>query len=146
MALLVSVALHLEVAGPAAESYANPLSPVGISATLFGSPRVGDEVFAAWVDQLQIESPELRINRITSYADTVAHLPARHLDLVHPSIGEIWVGADPRVAYACRGESEGEASEACSASIPLPKTSLLDHAGPFGGVWIGQSKCRRSGA
>lgn len=143
MALLVSLALHLEVSGPASLSYENPLPQVGVSATLFGAPRVGDEVFAAWVDELQIDSPELRINRVTSYADTIAHLPARHLDLIHPSIGEIWVGADPRVAYACRSETEGEESEVCGASIPLPKTSLLDHAGPFGGIWIGQSKCRR---
>lgn len=143
MALLVSIALHLEVNGDAAASYETPLPEIGITATLFGAPRVGDEVFAGWVDTLQIENPDFRVNRVTSYADTFAHLPARHLDLVHPSIGEIWVGADPRVAYACRSETEGEESEVCGASIPLAKTSLLDHAGPFGGIWIGESKCRR---
>jgi hypothetical protein len=142
--LLVALALQLEISGPAATQYAQPLAHVDIRATLFGLPRVGDQVFADWVDEL-VSNPsnKLQINRVSSYADTIAHLPARHLDLAHPSIGEFWVGADPRVVYACKSEHEGAESQRCSASIPLGRSSLQDHAGPFGGVRIGANSCRR---
>lgn len=137
--LLTALALHMEITGPAATAYATPLPEVDITASLFGLPRVGDQVFADWVDEL-VDAPrsQLKIRRITSYADTIPHLPERHLDLVHPAIPEIWVGADPRTAYACKGPEAG-----CSELIPLPKTSLMDHAGPFAGVWVGASACRR---
>ncbi len=142
--LLLATALHLEVSGPAADAYENPLPPVEISATLFSLPRVGDQSFADWMDTLvETSNRKLRINRVTSFADTIAHLPERHLELAHPSLGEIWVGADPRVAYACRSASLHEESDVCSGSISLPRTSLLDHAGPFGGVWIGPRSCHR---
>lgn len=142
--LLVALALQLEISGPAATQYAQPLSHVDIRATLFGLPRVGDQVFADWVDELvSNQANKLQINRVSSYADTIAHLPARHLDLAHPSIGEFWVGADPRVVYACKSEQEGAESQRCSASIPLGRSSLQDHAGPFGGVRIGANSCRR---
>ncbi|KAK4687629.1 hypothetical protein P7C73_g2501, partial [Tremellales sp. Uapishka_1] len=142
--LLVALALHLEVSGPAALAYDRPLEAIDISTTLFGQPRVGDQAFADWVDEVVSREENFSMNRIVSYADTIPHLPARHLELAHPSMGEIWVGADPRTAYACVAESVGEESSACSESIPLPSTSLLDHAGPFAGVWIGKNSCQRN--
>ncbi|EIW66807.1 hypothetical protein M231_01426 [Tremella mesenterica] len=141
LGLLIALALHLEVSGPAAASYITPLPEIDITATLFGLPRVGDTVFADWVEDLVEETHgKLKIHKITSYADTVVHLPERHMGLVHPPVGEIWVGADPRVAYACRGEGK---DRVCSEEMELSKTSLLDHAGPFAGVWIGPGSCRR---
>ena len=143
--LLVAAALHLEISTPTAQEYTLPLPLVEISATLFGLPRVGDQSFANWVDSMVLSSlHKVRISRVTSYADTIPHLPERHLELRHPSLGEIWVGADPRIAYACRSAVEHDESDLCSASIPLPKTSLLDHEGPFGGIWIGSRSCRWS--
>lgn len=140
--LLTALALQQELAGPAAEAYEQDLHDVAISATLFGLPRVGNQAFADWVDELVSDpTSNLQINRVTSYSDTITHLPEKHLELAHPSIGEIWVGADPRTAYACRSEVDGTESAECSASIPLDKTSLIDHSGPFGGVWIGSSSC-----
>ncbi|ORY29504.1 hypothetical protein BCR39DRAFT_169167 [Naematelia encephala] len=141
--LVAAIALHLEVTGPASQSYAVPLSPISIRTTLFGLPRVGDESFALWVDGLILSSPDtLQINRITSFADTIPHLPERHLDLAHPSLGEIWIGADPRMGYACRSAQLGQESDQCSGGLALQQTSLLDHAGPFGGVWIGKASCQ----
>jgi hypothetical protein len=147
--LLVATALHLEVTGPAAQEYARPLTAVNIRSTLFSSPRVGDEPFAQWIDDLSTPArhaftshSNFQVHRVTSFGDTVTHLPERHLELAHPSRGEIWVGADPRVAFACVANAKGEESEECSAGVKLSKTSLLDHAGPFGGVWIGGAGCR----
>lgn len=143
VALLTSVALHFETSSHIASSYSIPLPSVAIATTLFGSPRVGDATFAGWIDDLVSTSGErLTVHRITSYADPVPHLPGRHLEMSHPSTGEVWVGADPRTAFACRAR-RGEESGFCAESVEVGRTSLLDHAGPFGGVWIGQSACRR---
>ena len=138
--LLTALALYQETIGPASKAYSFTTSP-RIGVTLFGLPRVGDHHFASYVDSTVLSSQgKLRFNRVTSFGDTIARLPDRHLDLVHPTIGEIWVDADPRMVYACKGEP-GMESDQCSASIRLPKTSLLDHFGPFGGVWVGQEVC-----
>ncbi|WWD16628.1 hypothetical protein CI109_101057 [Kwoniella shandongensis] len=120
------------------------LPTIDVTATLFGLPRVGNAAFGAFVDDTA-SSASLRIFRITSYADTIPHLPERHHGLVHPSsVREVWIGADPRVAYICKPKSNGEESEDCAASIPLGKTSLLDHLGPFGGIRITPGSCSRS--
>ncbi|WVQ94508.1 hypothetical protein IAU59_001587 [Kwoniella sp. CBS 9459] len=146
--LLVAMAFQLELSNPSLPAPSS--SPIDISATLFGLPRVGNGPFAGLVDTL-IESshfsassrPSLRIHRVTSYADTIAHLPERHLGLSHPSSGEIWIGADPRIGYICVPQQTGQESDACSASISLERTSLLDHNGPFAGVWIQPQACSK---
>ncbi|WVF67117.1 hypothetical protein IAT40_001862 [Kwoniella sp. CBS 6097] len=144
--LLVAMALQLELSNPSLPAPSS--SPIDISATLFGLPRVGDRPFAELVDALvATPSPSatahssLRVHRVTSYADTIAHLPERHLGLSHPSKGEVWIGADPRIGYICVPQQGGQESDACSASIALERTSLLDHNGPFAGVWIQPQAC-----
>ncbi|OCF30491.1 hypothetical protein I316_07873 [Kwoniella heveanensis BCC8398] len=144
--LLVALSLQLELSNPSLPAPSS--SPIAISATLFGLPRVGDKAFAQLIDALTQASTSstpahssLRVHRVTSYADTVAHLPERHLGLSHPSRGEIWIGADPRIGYICVPEQQGRESDACSASIALERTSLLDHNGPFAGVWIQPQVC-----
>lgn len=159
--LLTALALDVELStqdenGSRSDEYFFDPSDIAIRATLFGSPRVGDVAFARWVDQLQSpkgiqkqdkdknEKPNLVIHRITSYADTITHLPARHLQLAHPTQGEIWIGADPRVAYACRpNPSYDELLESaeCGGGFELPKTRVMDHSGPYAGVWVGPGHC-----
>jgi hypothetical protein len=125
-----------------------PVMP-SIRATLFGSPRVGNQAFASWVDSMLSSLPSspppiLVINRITSFADTIPHLPARHLSLAHPSIGEIWLAANPNVGYACRADTShdesGESSE-CGGAFKLQQTRLMDHMGSYAGVWLGAGQC-----
>ena len=41
---------------------------------------------------------------------------------------------DPSKEQAYEGGS-------CLDRVPMDKTSLLDHAGPFGGIWIGGDEC-----
>lgn len=126
MGLLVSLAL---------EEMTNAIS---IHTTLFGLPRVGDQAFARLVDDSH--SDRLDIKRVTSFKDSITHFPETHLGLVHPSKGEIWVSSDPRTAYSCRAV-EGE-NEACGGSVELGKSSLMDHQGPYGGVWVGSQSCQ----
>lgn len=119
-----------------------------INTHLFGLPRIGDKGFTAWVDDIvrrhsqgrarrpngtrrvaqDTTATTLALTRVTSYADPVPRLPPH---LHHPaSVGELWVGADPRHLYACE--------MTCAASqLPMDKASLLDHAGPYAGVWVG---------
>ena len=118
--LLVSLAL----------SKSSPEMP--ITSTLFSLPRMGNPAFAAWVDD-KMDS-KFQVYRVVSYADTIPHVPAEHLGVAHPKKGEVWVGADPRTAYACN--SAGSSTAICSASVAFSRTSLVDHNGPFGGIWI----------
>lgn len=124
--LLTSLALH------------GLFNDIPIETTLFGLPRVGDAAFADWVDS--INGDRLTVNRITSFRDTIPHLPRKHFGLVHPSKGEIWIGSDPRQAYMCDGDKRDDAS--CGARIALGRTVLNDHQGPYGGVWIGTQSCQ----
>ncbi|KAK8861471.1 hypothetical protein IAR55_002291 [Kwoniella newhampshirensis] len=135
--LLVALALDIGLSNGRMEGTAGSLPPIDVAATLFGLPRVGDATFSAFVNSLSERSTTLRISRITPYADAIPHFPERHHGLVHPaSAREIWIGADPRAAYACPLTRSEEESDQCGLSVPLGKTSLLDHLGPYGGVWI----------
>ena len=144
--LLTSLALKLETTGAASDAYTARLNETNIRATLFGLPRVGDEVFASWVDEM-VKPPVkgkggFEVIRVASYADAITHLPGPHHSLEHPNLGEVWVGADPRIAYACR-DAVGESQE-CSNSVDVGRATLMDHAGPYAGVTIGAAHCRVS--
>ncbi|WVW80015.1 hypothetical protein I302_101988 [Kwoniella bestiolae CBS 10118] len=129
--LMVSLALQLERPSPSKDS-------IEITANLLGMPRIGNTHFAHLVDQFtqhhgKRNHPSLRFNRIISYFDTIAHLPERHLGLEHHSNNEFWIGPDPRVVYWCKSPV---GREECSEGVKLGKTSLMDHLGPYGGVWL----------
>jgi len=119
--------------------------------------RVGDLVFAQWVDRLINDRAAstkntLSISRINSYADPIPHLPAPWQGFSHFRGNEIWIDSDPRTVWSCvqsvDEEVVGDLKErkyeghSCLSKVPLDKASLLDHAGPFGGIWIGGEECR----
>jgi hypothetical protein len=131
--------------------------PLDITADLFSMNRIGDLVFAQWIDRLINKSPSdskntLSISRINSYADPVPHLPAPWQGFAHFRATEIWIDSDPRTVWSCVQSTEDEVvgdlkerkyeGHSCLSSVPLDKASLLDHAGPFGGVWMGGDECR----
>ncbi|OCF78071.1 hypothetical protein I204_00006 [Kwoniella mangroviensis CBS 8886] len=126
--LMVSFALKLEL-----ESSMGQLSnEIDIKANLLGLPRIGNSHFAKLIDNhITRNQPSLQVNRIISYYDTITHLPGRHLGLKHHAKNELWIGPDSRTVYLCTVESKD-----CSDGVKLSKTSLLDHLGPYGGVWI----------
>nr|XP_019012199.1 uncharacterized protein I206_03042 [Kwoniella pini CBS 10737]OCF50980.1 hypothetical protein I206_03042 [Kwoniella pini CBS 10737] len=106
-----------------------------ITANLLGLPRVGNEHFGKVVRALldtKEKRTNLQINRITSYLDTITHLPEKHLGLTHHSDDEIWVGPDPRFVYFCKSDE----TDGCSGHVELGKTSLMDHMGPYDGIRI----------
>ncbi|WWC99153.1 hypothetical protein V866_006048 [Kwoniella sp. B9012] len=126
--LMVSLALKLELE-LAFEQLSNEID---IKANLLGLPRIGNSHFAKLIDNhITRNQPSLQVNRIISYHDTITHLPGRHFGLTHHAKNELWIGPDPRAAYLCAVDSKD-----CSDGVKLSKTSLLDHLGPYGGVWI----------
>ncbi|WRT65581.1 uncharacterized protein IL334_002526 [Kwoniella shivajii] len=146
--LLVTLALSMELSNghhlsSSSSRSQDHLHDLEISTTLFGLPRVGNIHFARLVDSLiDSRGSSLKMNRITSYGDTITHLPERHLNLTHPSKNEIWIGPDPRIAYFCKPSpyQDGMESNLCAAGIKLEKTSLIDHLGPYADVWM-DKKC-----
>ncbi|WWC87751.1 uncharacterized protein L201_002643 [Kwoniella dendrophila CBS 6074] len=152
--LLVAMGLGLELDMISLPSLR---SKVDINVNLFGLPRVGDIHFASLVDEMlrstsKTRRPKkdhqstLQINRITSYFDTITHLPERNLGLSHHTNDEYWIGPNPHLGYFCKSNmwssSDNMKYEDCSNSVKLGKSSLLDHLGPYGGVWI-DSECQR---
>lgn len=142
---------------------------LGLELTLFGLSRVGNADFATWVDEMigdtaseyareEIQARQvlslgqgitlphssLTIRRVSSFADPIVHLPAQWQGFSHFSTGEFWVDGDPERVWKCRRNpsvTKGENGE-CANSIPIEKTILLDHAGPYGAkVWIGGETC-----
>lgn len=149
---------------PARRSEKTPTGPrpLEITAKLFSMNRVGDLVFAQWVDSLVGASSSaapstpstFSVTRVTSYADPIPHLPATWQGFAHFRSGEVWFDSDPKLAWSCpatideTGVHAGTPKEAryeagsCINRVAMDKTSLLDHAGPFGGVWVGGEACR----
>ncbi len=140
--------------GRRASSKAQP-GPLQINAKLLSMNRIGDLNFAKWIDQLISDHTKavgstLSVTRINSYADPIPHLPATWQGFAHFRGSEQWIDSDPRIVWSCgAGEhsvdapTQEEAYEggSCLDRVPMDKTSLLDHAGPFGGTWIGGDEC-----
>ncbi|WWC60166.1 uncharacterized protein I303_102731 [Kwoniella dejecticola CBS 10117] len=137
--LLVAMSLKLKLDS----SSSRERNKVEITARLFGVPRIGNRYFGDLVKNL-IDHEErdgarsiLKVDRITSYFDTIVHLPEQHLGLVHHSNDEIWVGPDPNFVYYCKTPKEARAGKGeCSNQVHLGRTTLMDHLGPYGGVWV----------
>lgn len=159
LALLVAAALDVQLKQRQKTTTAQPVrhfgrkrdrmprsaltSPIDIHVTLLGPSRIGNDAFAEWIDTIATDD-HFHVRRIHSYADPVAHLPASWQGFRHFSTGEHWVDADPRRVWSCPHLPSGDGAEnaQCTNKIPIQKTSLIDHAGPYGGsVYIDSRKC-----
>ncbi|KAG9292491.1 hypothetical protein G9A89_001564 [Geosiphon pyriformis] len=119
-----------------------------LRAVTFGLPRIGNRVFAAFLNRLH--SAELfHIYRITLYDDYVPRLPEKSLDLkdlAHP-LSEVWISSDCTCdeeieIFFCYGPSQfqfGEyfwaESEFCVNQFKSPRFNL--HNGPYFGIMMG---------
>ncbi|KAK0215107.1 Alpha/Beta hydrolase protein [Armillaria fumosa] len=116
--------------------FRDALTNISIQTTTFGSPRVGDQAFANFVDSsLSNEG----FARITNKADPVPHLPPLFLDFVHAQ-GEVHLG--DAGAVLCEGQENK--SDACADGVgPLAiADGVGDHIGPyFDGISFGQEEC-----
>jgi len=104
-----------------------------LSLYTFGSPRVGDEKFAAHIDRIIPDT-----YRIVNSQDLVPHLPQRFLGFRHVS-REIWYhGGAPGSYRTCLGGEDDSCSN--SVNLHIDENSIQDHA-----TYLGHPMgCRRA--
>jgi len=110
-------------------------SSVSIHAFTYGTPRVGNDAWAAYFDS-QITD----FKRINNEKDIVPIVPGRFLGFLHPA-GEIHiVSADDVVA--CPGEDDATDAQCTIKTVPnIAEGDLLNHLGPYEGIYIGTVFC-----
>ncbi|KAK0452770.1 alpha/beta-hydrolase [Desarmillaria tabescens] len=114
------------------------LTSVSIRTTTFGSPRIGNQAFADFVDASFSNGSYARI---TNKEDPVPHVPLTLMGFVHAQ-GEVHLGEGG--ARACKGQENGSAG--CADGVGLLATAnvdgINDHSGPyFDGISFGQDQC-----
>ncbi|KAJ7079427.1 alpha/beta-hydrolase [Mycena belliarum] len=97
----------------------------------FGRPRVGNKIFANWVDSMFGDKNTFVVSR----HDPVPHVPLILQGFQHTS-GEVWI-KDDTTTLSC----DSQENPNCSDSIgPFnAATGVLDHLGPYFGVYMGLS-------
>jgi len=98
----------------------------------FGEPRVGNQ---AWADYLNGYS----LTRITHDYDPIPIVPGRFLGFVHPD-GEIHI-EDNNAWMACAGEDNTDPQCSTGAVPNIFESDIIDHLGPYNGVWMGTIYC-----
>lgn len=102
----------------------------------FGSPRVGNENWANFVDRTLGNSQV----HVVSHDDIVAQLPPAFLTDYHHAKNEIWIDHDSEQTYLCRGQENDD----CAKSIILG--GMDARMGPYFGVNIRMRGCDKGEA
>ncbi len=98
---------------------------ISVTATLFGSPRVGDQAFANFADKALGTS----LARITNQADPVPLLPPRFLEFVHAS-GEVHINSVDANGNAVDAvQCAGQENRDCSDKDNLLQSDVQNHLG-----------------
>ncbi|KAF8073615.1 Alpha/Beta hydrolase protein [Lyophyllum atratum] len=106
-----------------------------VTSTTFGAPRVGDKEFAKFFDS---KIPDLR--RVNNDKDLVPIIPGRFLGFVHPQ-GEIHLLSKGN-AVACAGQDNADDDKCQIETVSnILKGNIIDHLGPYEGVFIGTPFC-----
>ncbi|CAE6496700.1 unnamed protein product [Rhizoctonia solani] len=109
-------------------------STVSIKAVTYGQPRVGNQEFANLMDQKVTD-----FSRITNLKDEVPIVPGRFLGYHHFS-GEKHIESTG-VWNACGGQ-DNTSTDCSTGAVPdIIQGNLIDHLGPYEGVWIGTLSC-----
>ncbi|KAK0215106.1 Alpha/Beta hydrolase protein [Armillaria fumosa] len=110
------------------------LTNVSIRTITFGSPRIGNQAFADFVDASFSNGSYLRM---TNEADPVPHVPPAFY--VHAQ-GEVHLSEGG--AMACEGQENESAGCADGVGLLALATGINDHTGPyFDGISFGQDQC-----
>ncbi|KAJ7858289.1 Alpha/Beta hydrolase protein, partial [Mycena leptocephala] len=106
-------------------------SNTSIQVVGFGRPRVGNPVFANWVDSMVRVFPICRAG---------VKYPSRSSETRTPlsASGEVWI-KDNTTTLAC----DGQENPNCSDTIGVldAATGISDHLGPYFGVTMGHGSC-----
>ncbi|KAJ1306380.1 hypothetical protein OPQ81_007385 [Rhizoctonia solani] len=105
-----------------------------IKAVTYGQPRVGNPEFANLIDQKITD-----FSRITNLEDEIPIVPGRFLGYRHFS-GEKHIKSTG-VWNACAGQ-DNTSTECSTGAVPdIIQGNLIDHLGPYEGVWISTLSC-----
>lgn len=104
-----------------------------VKGVTYGKPRVGNRKWAALVD-VRIPDNE----RITNKKDPVPIIPLRSMGFLQVR-GEVHI-VHPDYAVECPGDDDATESQCTIRSVGL-FPDVLDHVGPYQGIYIGSSFC-----
>ncbi|KAJ8522418.1 hypothetical protein ONZ45_g1007 [Pleurotus djamor] len=109
-------------------------SDIAIKAMTFGTPRVGNDAFAALIDS---KVPDFK--RINNEKDLIPIVPGRFLGFAHPH-GEVHI-VSPGNAVSCPGNDATDAQCQIQTVPNIFVGNILDHLGPYEGISIGTIFC-----
>ncbi|PFH52214.1 hypothetical protein AMATHDRAFT_140728 [Amanita thiersii Skay4041] len=115
--------------------FALNIPKASIEAVTYGTPRVGNSVFAKLIDD---KVPNFR--RINNKKDVVPIVPDTSLGFMHPK-GEVHI-VSPGHAFACSGNENNMDPNCTIAAVPnIFAGNTNDHNGPYEGIRIGTQHC-----
>lgn len=110
-------------------------SSIHVKGVTYGTPRVGNPAFATYFD-----SKVADFERINNESDPVPIVPGRGLGFSHVH-GEIHIVA-PDDAVSCPGDDDATDAQCTISTVPtLLESNLLNHLGPYQGIYIGTIYC-----
>ncbi|KAF8345922.1 Alpha/Beta hydrolase protein [Amanita rubescens] len=109
---------------------------VSIKTVTYGTPRVGNLDFAQLID-----SHVPNFSRVNNMLDVIPIVPGRFLGFSHPD-GEIHILSTSGNAVACSGNDDATDPNCTDKSVPnIFEGNILDHLGPYDGIFIGTIYC-----
>ncbi|KAG7441490.1 alpha/beta-hydrolase [Guyanagaster necrorhizus] len=115
--------------------FALNIPSASIKVMTYGTPRVGNLAFAELID-----SKVPNFKRINNKHDFIPILPGRDLGYAQPET-EIHI-LEPGSAVACPGNDDVTDPECQIKTVPnIFEGKLLDHLGPYEGIYIGTIFC-----
>ncbi|KAG2129110.1 Alpha/Beta hydrolase protein [Suillus clintonianus] len=110
-------------------------SSIAIKGVTYGTPRVGNPAWAALFDSLISD-----FQRINNKKDIVPIVPGRFMGFSHVQ-GEVHI-VSPGDAYECPGDDDATDALCTIQSVPnVLEGDILDHLGPYQGIYIGTIYC-----
>jgi predicted lipase len=107
---------------------------VGVRVIGYGMPRVGNRIFADWVDSHLGGN----VTHINNQHDCIPILPSEFLGYVHPS-GEVHI-QDSGSWLSCPGQDNPSTDCSVGAVPGIIQCNLTNHDGPYNGIVMGCSQ------
>ncbi|KAI0032567.1 alpha/beta-hydrolase [Vararia minispora EC-137] len=106
-----------------------------ISGVTYGTPRVGNAAWSTYFD-----SQVTNFTRVNNRDDFIPILPGRSLGYEHVAQEVHILGTDS--AIVCPGAEDTTDAQCTTSAVPnIFEGNILDHLGPYQGVWIGTIFC-----
>lgn len=110
-------------------------SSIAIKSYTYGTPRVGNPAYSTLFDSLVPD-----FSRMNNEIDPIPTVPGRFLGFEHPA-GEVHIVSSSDVV-SCPGPDDGTDAQCSDLMVPnVLDGDLLDHLGPYEGIYIGTIYC-----